>query len=193
MRVVRVPLPARETRDGVDDSDKRSRQTDVARRARFWPRKEETAKHDFPLKRSVPVSENAVSPVAPIRSAIFTVKLSFKLLSSVFFRVSVFARSRHTAKSKSARRRRALVAASSLSLLSPRRVDVNESTRGKKSFFSVYNIANVTRCLLRDKARDGSTIHPPRCVIHGVASLRLNVRVDEKPASSSSAPLTRRT
>jgi hypothetical protein len=30
-------------------------------------------------------------------------------------------------------------------LSSPRRVDVNESTRGKKSFFSVYNIANVTR------------------------------------------------
>jgi hypothetical protein len=64
-------------------------------------------------------------------------------LSRFFFAFSVFARSRHTARGKSARaaspgsRRASLfVAASS---------DVNESTRGKKSFFSVYNIANVTR------------------------------------------------
>jgi hypothetical protein len=136
VRVARVPLPARETRAGVDDSDKRSRQTDVARRARFWPLKKQNT--TSPLKRSVPVSENAVSPVAPISSG-FT-----------FFFRGFFSRFRFSpgvgtphremksarAASPGSRRASLFVAASS---------DVNESTRGKKSFFSVYNIANVTR------------------------------------------------
>jgi hypothetical protein len=101
----------------------------VARRKRFWPRKEQSL--CSPLKRSVPVSENAVSPVAPISSG-------FTFFFRGFFSRFRFSPGVGTPREgrARARRRRALVAASS---------DVNESTRGKKSFFSVYNIANVTR------------------------------------------------
>jgi hypothetical protein len=107
----------------------------VARRARFWPLKKQNT--TSPLKRSVPVSENAVSPVAPISSG-------FTFFFRGFFSRFRFSPGVGTPRDgrARARRRRALVEPL---CSSPRRVDVNESTRGKKSFFSVYNIANVTR------------------------------------------------
>jgi hypothetical protein len=97
----------------------------VARRKRFWPRKEQSL--CSPLKRSVPVSENAVSPVAPISSG-------FTFFFRGFFSRFRFSPGVGTPREgrARARRRRALVEPL---CSSPRRVTSTNRRAVKKVFF----------------------------------------------------------